>query len=197
MDRLPKIFNPKLVDYQLLLAYYKHKYGKTVTPVKRRSEQSTVSETTMCPRCGAPHQYIYKNNGSKGQLQCKVCGELFNKSNIYNRPIALRYPYCGHILVPKKDRKHFRVHKCVNTNCSYYRNNYAKLPKNLNPSDKHKYKLHYIYREFTIDFFKMYLHELPSNAVYFKYKKFNAHIMGLALLIMLILSYLPNKRLMY
>ena len=32
-----------------------------------------------------------------------------------------------------------------------------KLPKELNPVDKHKYKLHYIYREFNINFFKMNL----------------------------------------
>ena len=121
VDKLPKIFNPEPVDYQLLLAYYKHKYGRTLTSVKRRSENAVVPEATVCPRCGAPHEYIYKNNGSKGQYQCKVCGELFNQTNIYNKPISLRCPYCGNILVPKKDRKHFRVHKCVNSKCSYYR----------------------------------------------------------------------------
>ena len=181
VDKLPKIFNPEPVDYQLLLAYYQHKYGKTVKPVNRRSEKSNVSKTTICPRCGAPCQYIYKNNGAKGQCQCKVCGELFSETSIYNHSFALRCPYCGHILVPKKDRKHFRVHKCVNPNCSYYHSNLAKLPKGLDATDKHKYKLHYIYREFTIDFFKMDLHGLPSNAINFKYKKFNAHIMGLCL----------------
>jgi transposase-like protein/DNA-directed RNA polymerase subunit RPC12/RpoP len=181
VDKLPKIFIHEPVDYQLLLAYYEHKYGKTVKPVNRRSENATVPESTICPRCGAPHQYIYKNNGSKGQYQCKVCGELFSETNIYNRPLALRCPYCGHILVHKKDRKHFRVHKCVNNNCSCYRKNLAKLPKDLSDTEKHKYKLHYIYREFTVDFFKMDLHELPSRALNFKYKKFNAHIMGLCL----------------
>jgi transposase-like protein/rubredoxin len=180
VDKLPKIFIPELIDYQLLLGYYKHKYGKTVKPVNRRSKE-IISETTVCPRCGAPHHYIYKNNGSKGQYQCKVCGELFNEANIYNHALSLRCPYCGNILVPKKDRKHFRIHKCINSKCSYYCKNLARLPKNLNPLDKHKYKLHYIYREFTIDFFKMDLHELPSNAINFKYKKFNAHIMGLCL----------------
>ena len=181
VDKLPKIFNPDPIDYQLLLGYYLHKYGKTVKPVSRRSEKSIVPETTVCPRCGAPHEYIYKNNGSKGQYQCKICGELFSEANIYNRPLSLRCPYCEHILVAVKDRKHFRIHKCVNSKCSYYRNNRAKLPKDLADSDKHKYKLHYIYREFTIDFFKMDLHGLPSNAINFKYKKFNAHIMGLCL----------------
>lgn len=181
VDKLPKISIPEPVDYHLLLAYYQHKYGKTVEPVNRRSEKAVVPDATVCPRCGAPHQYIYKNNGSKGQYQCKVCGELFNEVNIYNKPLALRCPYCGHILTPKKDRKHFRIHKCVNPKCSYYQKNLAKLPKDLSVADKHKYKLHYIYREFTIDFFKMDLHEFPSRAINFKYKKFNAHIMGLCL----------------
>ena len=180
VDKLPKIFIPEIIDYQLLLAYYEHKYGKTVKAVNRRSKE-TISETTVCPRCCAPHHYIYKNNGSKGQYQCKVCGELFNETNIYNHPISLRCPYCGNILVPKNDRKHFHIHKCINSKCSYYCKNLARLPKGLNVLDKHKYKLHYIYREFTIDFFKMDLHKLPSNAINFKYKNFNAYIMGLCL----------------
>lgn len=74
VDKLPKIFNPEPVDYRFLLAYYEYKYSKTIKPVNRRSESSTVPKTTSCPRCGAPHQYVYKNNGTKGQYQCKVCG---------------------------------------------------------------------------------------------------------------------------
>ena len=46
VDKLPKIFNPEPVDYQLLLAYYKHKYGKTVKPVNRRSKETIVAETS-------------------------------------------------------------------------------------------------------------------------------------------------------
>ncbi|MDR3666391.1 MAG: DDE-type integrase/transposase/recombinase [Ignavibacteriaceae bacterium] len=180
IDKLPKIFMPDPIDYQLLLAYYQHKYGKILKPVNHRSD-NPIPETTLCPRCGAPHDYIYKNNGSKGQCLCKVCNERFNESNIYNRPMAFRCPYCGHILVNKKDRKHFHIHKCINPNCSYYLHNLSKLPKDLADSDKHKYKLHYIYREFFVDFFKMDLHDLPSNAINFNFKKFNAHIMGLCL----------------
>lgn len=30
VDKLPKIFIAEPIDYQLLLAYYKHKYGKFV-----------------------------------------------------------------------------------------------------------------------------------------------------------------------
>lgn len=180
VDKLPKIYVPEKVDYRFLLAYYEYKYGETVKPIKRRSECS-IPQNTACPRCGAPHEYLYKNNGSKGQYLCKVCDERFNESNIYNRPLVLRCPYCGNTLSPKKDRKHFRIHKCTNPKCSYYLKNLSKLPKDLKPSEKYKYKLHYIYREFTVDFFKMDLHELPKQAINFKFKKFNAHIMGLCL----------------
>ena len=181
VDELPKVFDPDPIDYLLLLDYYKLRYGKTIKPVNRRSEKSVVPDVIKCPRCGAPHQYIYKNNGPKGQYECKVCDEHFSETNIYDRPLSLRCPHCGNILDPKKDRKHFRIHKCINVKCPYYLRNIAKLPKNLNVSDKYKYKLHYIYREFTVDFFKMDLHKLPPHAINFKYKRFNAYIMGLCL----------------
>lgn len=87
----------------------------------------------------------------------------------------------GHVLTPKKDRKHFIVHKCINKNCSYYKANLKRLPKDLKSYDKYKYKLHYIYREFTLDFFSMDLNQLPSWVTIFKFKKNNAHIMGLCL----------------
>ena len=56
-----------------------------------------------------------------------------------------------------------------------------KLPKDLSPNDKHKYKIHYIYREFKINFFKMNLYEVSKHATAFNFKKFNPHIMGLCL----------------
>ena len=31
-----------------------------------------------CPRCNAPKIYLYKNNGSKGQILCKVCQNTFH-----------------------------------------------------------------------------------------------------------------------
>ena len=40
VDKLPKIVRFHTVDYKLLLAYYKHKYNKTVTPVQRRNGKS-------------------------------------------------------------------------------------------------------------------------------------------------------------
>jgi len=180
VDKLPTIFYFEKVDYQLLLAYYKHKYKKVLKPISRRNGK-TVPEHIACPRCGATHHYIYDNNGGKGQYQCKVCSLAFWENHHADKPITLCCPYCKSTLQVQKDRKHFRIHKCFNKSCSYYVSNLKKLPQDLPSSEKHKYKLHYIYREFTLDFFKMDLHELPKRATNFKYKKFNAHITGLVL----------------
>ncbi len=179
-DILPIIKRFEKQDFSFLLDYYIWKYGKTIKPVQRRNGKS-VPEDIICPLCGAPHQYIYDNNGGKGQFQCKICGHTFITGEKVTSPLTLLCPYCGHVLIPKKDRKHFIVHKCVNKKCSYYRNNLKLLPKDLNPSEKYKYKLHYIYREFSLDFFSMDLNQLPSWAFSFKFRKNNAHIMGLCL----------------
>ena len=46
---------------------------------------------------------------------------------------------------------------------------------------KNKYKLHYIYREFQIDFFRMDLGTLPKNASSLKFSKHDQHVMSLCL----------------
>jgi len=56
-----------------------------------------------------------------------------------------------------------------------------KLPKDLPIDERHKYKLHYIYREFRYNFFAMDMDTLPDNASSFKFTKNSAHIMGLCL----------------
>ena len=130
VDKLPKIIKFEKVDYQLLLAYYKHKYNKTIKAVQRRNGK-TISTKIICPKCGAPHDYIYDNNGGKGQYQCKVCGLTFKENNFATTPIVFKCPYCGTTLTEKKQRKHFKVHKCNNPKCSYYLRNLNKLPKTL------------------------------------------------------------------
>lgn len=97
--------------------------------------------------------------------------------------MKLRCPHCGNALVPKKDRKHFIIHKCVNPKCPYYLHNLKKVDKEnlIEDYGKNKYKLHYIYREFTIDFFKLDLNSLPKNASSLKFTKFDSHTMALCL----------------
>ena len=180
-DKLPVILPFIKQDWQFLLAYYEWKYGKKLKPVQRRNGKS-IPEGTSCPVCGATHHYLYDNNGSNGQYQCKVCGQTFVTGKNVTKTLKLKCPYCGHSLVPKKDRKFFVLHKCVNDKCSYYLHNLKKVDQeSLSNNQKYKYKLHYIYREFSIDFFSMDLDSLPQNASSLKFRKNNAHILSLCL----------------
>lgn len=182
IDKLPVIKTFIKQDWQFLLEYYQWKYGKPVKPVQRRNGKS-IPEDTVCPLCGAPHHFIYDNNGGNGQFQCKVCGQTFCTGQTVTAPVRLTCPHCGNTLVPKKNRKHFILHKCVNPKCPYYLHNLKKVDKEDLSEDygKNKYKLHYIYRQFTIDFFAMDLDTLPKNASSLKFSKHNAHVMSLCL----------------
>jgi len=179
-DMLPIIKKFEKQDWQFLQEYYAWKYGEPVKPVARRVE-SRVPESTVCFRCGAPHQYIYDNTGGRGSYLCKVCGCVFASGEKVTRPLTLICPYCEHVLEPKKDRKHFTVHKCTHKKCRYYLENLEKLPDGLPTSERHKYKLHYIYREFNVDFFKVDLDSIPDRAFSFVFRQKSAHIMGLCL----------------
>ena len=185
IDKLPLILHTEPWDYRDFIRYLEWRYKddyKPIKPVKRRGE-CNIPDDCKCPRCNAPKIYLYKNNGSKGQLFCKVCQNTFSPDSTSESRFKLRCPYCSHALVPKKDRKHFIVHKCVNPKCSYYLRNLKKVDKEDLKEDygKNKYKLHYIYREFMIDFFKMDITSLPKNASSLKFTKNNAYIMSLCL----------------
>lgn len=183
VDRLPRIVYYEKWDYKDYIPYLEWRYGKKVKPVARRKECDIPDDCT-CPRCNAPRPYLYKNNGSKGQVLCKVCSTAFSpEENRFAKPFTLRCPYCSHALVRKKERKQSAVHKCVNTHCPYYLHNLQKVDKEDLAQDygKNKYKLHYIYREFTVDFFRMDLNSLPENASSLKFTKHSAHVMSLCL----------------
>lgn len=168
--------------YKDLIPYYEKRYGKKMLPVYRKNG-TDIPEYCSCPKCKAPQPYLYKNNGSKGQLLCKVCSNLFNPGESRISSYTLKCPHCGHALVAKKNRKFFKIHKCVNPKCPYYLHNLKNVDKNDLKEDfgKNKYKLHYIYREFTVDFFKMDLLSLPKNASSLKFSKHDAHVMSLCL----------------
>ena len=185
VDEPPLIKKEKLQpqerwNYKDFMEYIKWKYDVIITPVKRRGE-CNIPDDYICPHCSAPKAYLYRNNGSNDQVLCKVCGK--SSSTFVPDTIALFCPHCSHALVAKKDRKFFRVHKCVNPKCPYYLNNLKKVDKKhlAEPYGKNYYKLHYIYREFTVDFFDMELSSLPKNSSSLKFSKHNAHIMSLCL----------------
>ena len=81
--------------------YYLWKYHKHLKPVQRRNGKS-IPVDTVCPLCGAPHHFIYDNNGGNGQYQCKICGQTFSSGDSVTDPLRFLCPHCGHTLVPKK-----------------------------------------------------------------------------------------------
>lgn len=181
VDKLPVIKKSESQNYILLLEEYQAKHGKNLKPVNSRGKNPVPSDC-LCPFCGAPHNYLYDNTGGRGQLWCKVCNNKFARGKTNFKPIALICPYCGHTLEQKKDRKHFNIHKCTNRNCSYYLDALKKLnAEDLTERRLGKFKLHYIYREFTIDFFKMDLSSMPKGATSMSFRNFSPHIMGLCL----------------
>ena len=183
IDRLPLVTDFRQDwSYKELIPYYEKRYGKKIRPISRRSE-CDIPDGCTCPRCDAPKPFLYRNNGSKGQLLCKVCAARFSPDESRFSSVKLRCPHCGNTLVPKKDRKHFIIHKCVNPRCPYYLHNLNKVDTDDLQEDygKSKYKLHYIYRQFTVDFFRMDLNSLPKNASSLRFSKFDSHVMSLCL----------------
>ena len=183
VDKLPIIHVSKKKDYKQLLEQYIKEHGKPLKPIKSRGK-NPVPDDVHCPCCNAPHIYIYDNTGGRGQFSCKICSTNFSRHNWIDNPIELHCPHCGHALSLEKKRKLFNIHKCRNNNCSYYQNSLKTLSKEDIEEYKNnpeKFKLHYIYREFKIDFFKVDLYSLPKNASTLQFRKFSPHIMGLAL----------------
>lgn len=118
IDELPKIIFYETWDYRDFIPYLEWKYKK-IKPVNR-SSASDINDHCSCPRCNAPKPYLYNNNGSKGQLLCKVCSTTFSPiENRFAKPFSLKCPHCNHSLQHKKDRKHFVIHKCINPKCPY------------------------------------------------------------------------------
>ena len=183
-DILPKFqYHQDGWTWEGLLDYYRQRYGKVIKPVKHRGE-CDIPEGCICPECGAPHDYLYRNNGKAGQFLCKICGTRFSPvQNRFRKQYTLRCPYCDRALEKKKTRKDFNIYKCINPKCSYYVRNFAKLDDDakLDEQKRNKYKLHYIFREFTEDFFALDLDSLPKNASSFRFDKFSMKVVTLCL----------------
>lgn len=111
VDKLPKIIHYEVWNYKDFIPYIEWRYGKKIKPIRRRNE-CDIPDDCICPRCNAPKSYLYKNNGSKGQIWCKVCDTKFSpQENRFSKINRLRCPHCSRILEPIKSRKHYIIHK--------------------------------------------------------------------------------------
>jgi len=156
VDELPIFETFKKLDYKKLLQNYQDIHGKELKPINRhKNSVNKVPDTIKCPRCNAPHQYLYDNNGGKGQFLCKVCDFTFEANKVYLKSIKFKCPHCNRALQKIKNRKDFNIYKCKNDYCSFYQYNLVKMTKDekkLFKTKPSKFKLHYIYREFKCDF---------------------------------------------
>jgi len=143
----------KVYDYRQLMADYKSKYGKALKPVNRRSKNIPPADL-VCPYCGAPHDYLYDNNGGKGQYSCKVCNGTFFPFQP-SKDTVIHCPFCNTALSKIKERKDFDIYKCTAKHCSYYKKNLKTMSaeqRKIFSAEPHKFKAHYIYRKFHFDF---------------------------------------------
>ena len=133
VDEPPIIIKREKFDYKELIEYFYKRYHKLIKPIVRKSSKCNVLADTVCPRCGATHEYIYDNNGGKGQFLCAVCSHTFSSDE--PKMVTIKCPHCGHVLTVVKERSIFRIHKCINTKCPYYLSRKKELPKGLSEEE--------------------------------------------------------------
>lgn len=156
VDPLPVFGKPpikQIWQYSVLLDNYRRKHGKELCPVKRRGSKSVPADA-VCPYCGAPPEYVYDNNGGRGEFWCKVCDSKFaiQKASKDDEPYC---PFCYSKLVLIKKRKTFDVYRCNNARCPYRKRKLSAMTKEQKAFFKkspHAFKLRFIYRKFHFDF---------------------------------------------
>ena len=157
VDDPPIIDNPQILDYKELMQAYELEHGKPLKPIRRRKNSTKVSKKVFCPKCGAPHEFIYDNNGNNGSYKCKICCKTF-ASGKYSITTTFRCPHCNKALDKIKERKSYTIYKCRNDQCSFYQDNLNSMNKHdqeLFEIEPEKFKVHYIYRAFDLSLKKL------------------------------------------
>ncbi len=91
---MPVVESFERLDYTLLLNKYLAEHGKRLKPVSRRKGSFPISDDIVCPKCGVPHSYIYRNKGKAKNILylCKVCDFTFGNYTDYLKSAALCCP---------------------------------------------------------------------------------------------------------
>lgn len=175
------------IDYNILLKEYIDKHGKEFKPVKNRNPELAVPASCHCPKCSAPSNYLYFNDGKKrSQILCKICNNLFQRTPAINKPPekGLFCPHCNRALYKWKESTELTIYKCGNDNCKHRLDAISKLsPAELVEQQKgsSQYKVCYQYRELKYDIAQLEIpvHEKPTVDLTKIYK--NKYVLGLVL----------------
>lgn len=143
------------LDFNELIAQKEKETGKKFKEVRRRTDSTQVPESVKCPRCLAPYQYLYHNDGKKKtQIRCKVCLKLFQADEKRDRQgLKTKYlcPHCECSLYKWRHHNEYTAYKCGNDNCPAYLKaltNLNKKEKDLQKVKSSQFKLRYQYREY-------------------------------------------------
>lgn len=184
VDDLPLIEKPEKLDYLQLLAEHLRTTGKPLKPVKRHQGSTLVPATTCCPRCQAPSDFLYANNGDQGQFLCKVCDCLFSAKNRYLRDAVLKCPHCAKTLERIKERKDFDIFKCKQDHCPFYLGKLRSMSvkdKQRFAEDPQAFKVRYIYRQFRFQYQPLSKHAPQKQTVDLSRIQASPHTLGLIL----------------
>jgi len=156
VDPLPIFGKPpikQIWQYTVLLDNYRKEQGKEMKPVKRHGDKIPPVEA-VCTYCGAPHEFVYDNNGGRGAYQCKVCNSKFSivKPPKDDTPVC---PFCHSTLALIKKRKSFDIFRCNFQICPFRKKNISAMTteqKALFKKSPHLFKVRFIYRKFNFNF---------------------------------------------
>ena len=143
---------PPHFDWQQLRADFERTHARPLSPVKRRGLRA-LPAACRCAHCGAPHDYLYLNDGRQAsQLLCKVCGRLSPMARRH-RPAKTPYwcPYCHSALYRWKQLHDCTVYKCPSDHCPHYLQKQQALQWNeklLRKLRLSQFKLRYQYRQY-------------------------------------------------
>lgn len=157
-DKLPILaadIGPESLNYEQLIIDYMTKTGKDLKPIRRRQGTVITFQNQRCPRCNAPSDYLYANNGKGNQLKCKICAFSFQNGDAQKKKaVVLHCPYCQHRLEAHHHRSNFDVLRCPNDQCSFR----LKQIKQLSVAEAKQFKeqpssfkVRYTFRNFKFD----------------------------------------------
>ncbi len=179
VDPLPIFEKPKpnkIYDCNELIQSHR------IKPVKSRGGR-VVPVGIVCTYCGATHEYIYDNNGGKGQFLCKVCKSTFFPF-VPSKDDEPHCPFCYSKLTLQKQRKDFDIFRCNNVSCGYRKKNLRNMSKEqllLYKREPHLFKLRYIFRKFRFDFTPLSKENDNMPIVDLPDIKATPHVLGLIL----------------